>query len=86
MTTIYVTHDQVEAMAVSDRLTVMDRGSIVRFAPPQSIYAAPANAFVARFFGGFSLVSGTAHNDRFAVHEDGKLLSFCNGPSRVNPL
>ncbi|TCL69438.1 ABC transporter ATP-binding protein [Rhizobium sp. BK251] len=75
MTAVYVTHDQVEAMAVSDRLAVMDRGSIVQFATPQSIYAAPVNAFVARFLGGFSLISGTAHENHFAVCGDGKRLN-----------
>lgn len=67
ITAVYVTHDQVEAMAVSDRLAVMDSGSIVQFAAPQDIYAAPANAFVARFLGGFSLIHGTARELRFAV-------------------
>ena len=60
ITAVYVTHDQIEAMAVADRLAVMDRGSIVQFAPPQEIYETPANPFVARFLGGFSLISGTA--------------------------
>jgi ABC-type Fe3+/spermidine/putrescine transport system ATPase subunit len=79
MTAVYVTHDQVEAMAVSDRLAVMDRGSIVQFAPPQLIYASPANAFVARFLGGFSLISGTACDDRFSVAGNGNTLSHSSG-------
>lgn len=79
MTAVYVTHDQVEAMAVSDRLAVMDHGSIVQFASPQSIYAAPANAFVARFLGGFSLISGTANDDRFSVAANGATLAHSSG-------
>ncbi|WP_018898073.1 ABC transporter ATP-binding protein [Rhizobium sp. 2MFCol3.1] len=79
MTAVYVTHDQVEAMAVSDRLAVMDHGSIVQFAAPQSIYAAPANAFVARFLGGFSLISGTASDDRFSVAANGATLNHSSG-------
>jgi len=79
MTAVYVTHDQVEAMSVSDRLAVMDRGSIVQFAPPQSIYAAPANAFVARFLGGFSLISGMASDDRFSVAGGRNTLSHSSG-------
>jgi ABC-type Fe3+/spermidine/putrescine transport system ATPase subunit len=75
MTAVYVTHDQVEAMAVSDRLAVMDRGSIIQFASPQSIYAAPANAFVARFLGGFSLINGIASGDRFNVSANGNSLN-----------
>ncbi len=79
MTAVYVTHDQVEAMAVSDRLAVMDRGSIVQFATPQAIYAAPANAFVARFLGGFSLISGMARDNRFAVGGSGSILNHSSG-------
>ncbi|MBB4171575.1 ABC transporter ATP-binding protein [Rhizobium sp. BK068] len=75
ITALYVTHDQVEAMAVSDRLAVMDSGSIVQFAAPQDIYAAPANAFVARFLGGFSLIRGTARELRFAVGNNGAILN-----------
>jgi ABC-type sugar transport system ATPase subunit len=75
MTAVYVTHDQVEAMAVSDRLAVMDRGAIVQFAEPQAIYAAPANAFVARFLGGFSLIAGMAQESHFAVSGNGGVLS-----------
>src|SRR4051794_33829841 len=50
-TTIYVTHDQVEAMTLSDRVAVMRRGRLQQFAPPQEVYARPANAFVAGFIG-----------------------------------
>jgi ABC-type sugar transport system ATPase subunit len=54
ITALYVTHDQAEAMAVSDRLAVMDHGVIAQFAPPQEIYEAPANPFVASSFWGAS--------------------------------
>jgi multiple sugar transport system ATP-binding protein len=51
ITTIYVTHDQVEAMTMSDRVAVMRSGKLQQFAPPQEIYARPANAFVGGFIG-----------------------------------
>jgi multiple sugar transport system ATP-binding protein len=51
ITTIYVTHDQVEAMTMSDRVAVMRDGKLQQFAPPQEIYARPANAFVGGFIG-----------------------------------
>ena len=51
ITTIYVTHDQVEAMTMSDRVAVMRRGKLQQFAPPQEVYARPANAFVGGFIG-----------------------------------
>jgi multiple sugar transport system ATP-binding protein len=51
ITTIYVTHDQVEAMTLSDRVAVMRSGRLQQFAPPQEVYARPANAFVGGFIG-----------------------------------
>ncbi len=50
-TTIYVTHDQVEAMGLADRVAVMQEGSIIQYAPPMEIYAEPASTFVAGFIG-----------------------------------
>jgi multiple sugar transport system ATP-binding protein len=51
VTTIYVTHDQEEALALSDRIAVFDRGRIQQCAAPQAIYDKPANLFVAEFIG-----------------------------------
>jgi iron(III) transport system ATP-binding protein len=51
MTTLYVTHDQSEAMALSDRVVVMDRGRIQQVGAPEEIYRYPANRTVAGFFG-----------------------------------
>src|SRR5262249_23287790 len=55
ITTIYVTHDQVEAMTMSDRVAVMRSGTLQQFAPPQEVYARPANAFVGGFIGSPSM-------------------------------
>jgi iron(III) transport system ATP-binding protein len=51
ITTVYVTHDQEEAMAVSDRIAVMDSGVIQQVGVPKAIYQRPANMFVANFIG-----------------------------------
>jgi multiple sugar transport system ATP-binding protein len=51
VTTIYVTHDQVEAMTMGDRVAVMRRGKLQQVAPPEELYARPANVFVAGFIG-----------------------------------
>jgi ABC-type sugar transport system ATPase subunit len=51
VTAIYVTHDQAEAMALADRIAVMDRGKIVQMAPPLEVYNRPATTFVANFLG-----------------------------------
>jgi multiple sugar transport system ATP-binding protein len=50
-TTVYVTHDQVEAMSMADKIAVMSKGVIEQFGPPQEIYARPASMFVADFIG-----------------------------------
>jgi len=56
ITTVFVTHDQTEAMAISSRLAVMNRGRIVQAGTPEEIYRAPADAFVARFIGQANLL------------------------------
>jgi multiple sugar transport system ATP-binding protein len=55
VTTIYVTHDQVEAMTIGDRVAVMRGGELLQFAEPQEIYDRPANLFVAGFIGSPSM-------------------------------
>jgi sn-glycerol 3-phosphate transport system ATP-binding protein len=50
-TSIYVTHDQVEAMTLGDRVAVMNQGQLLQLGTPQEIYASPANVFVASFIG-----------------------------------
>ena len=51
VTTLYVTHDQVEAMTMGDRVAVMKNGRLMQCAPPQELYDDPANVFVAGFIG-----------------------------------
>ena len=58
ITTVYVTHDQEEAMAVSDRIAVMNLGEIQQIGTPQAIYQRPANLFVASFIGRTNLLKG----------------------------
>jgi iron(III) transport system ATP-binding protein len=58
VTTIYVTHDQEEAMSVSDMVVVMNEGHIVSIASPQDIYDRPETVFVASFVGGSNLLHG----------------------------
>ncbi|WP_374016041.1 ABC transporter ATP-binding protein [Paenibacillus thiaminolyticus] len=59
ITTVYVTHDQEEAMAVSDRIAVMKSGIIQHLGTPQEIYQRPANVFVATFIGRTNIIEGS---------------------------
>ena len=68
ITTIYVTHDQEEALAVSDRIAVMYNGVCQQLDIPDVIYRQPANRFVATFMGKMNLWEGTL------AHEDGQRL------------
>ena len=63
MTTISVTHDQEEAMAISDRIAVMKDGVIQQQGKPEDIYNEPKNAFVADFIGDSNIVDGVMHRD-----------------------
>jgi len=58
ITSVYVTHDQAEAMVISDRIAVMDSGNIVQIGTAQEIYIKPANRFVADFIGTMNFMSG----------------------------
>jgi len=59
ITSIYVTHDQAEALVMSDRVVVMNEGLIQQIDNPEEIYAHPANAFVANFIGVANLMEGS---------------------------
>ena len=60
LTMVYVTHDQAEAMALSDRIVVMDSGRVVQIAVPEDLWFQPASASVAHFLGGSNALSATA--------------------------
>lgn len=67
ITTVFVTHDQEEALAVSDRIAVMDAGRIDQIDTPEELYLRPATAHVAAFIGLSSIVSGVAAGDTVTV-------------------
>src|SRR5580693_4224797 len=62
-TTVYVTHDQSEAMTTADVVAVMNGGHIEQLGSPEDIYDRPRSEFVARFIGGSNILSGTARDD-----------------------
>ena len=63
ITFIYVTHDQEEALTMSDTIVVMDKGSIQQIGTPEDIYNEPKNAFVADFIGESNIIDGTMPED-----------------------
>lgn len=79
ITTIFVTHDQSEALSLSDSIAVMDKGSIVQLGSPLEIYDTPATSFVADFIGTSNFFHGTvARTDSTATVirlSDGQLLT-----------
>ncbi|MDG4880608.1 ABC transporter ATP-binding protein [Mesorhizobium sp. WSM4884] len=72
-TFVMVTHDQTEALSISDRIVVMDKGRIEQIAPPATLYDRPATKFVASFIGTMNLLQS-----RF-VGRDGERLRFAAG-------
>ena len=82
ITTVYVTHDQIEAMTLADRVAIMDRGRIQQLGPPDEIYNHPRNLFVAGFVGSpaMNLVEGEVAENRFRV--DGAALAPVAAPPR----
>ena len=67
ITTVFVTHDQEEALAVSDRIAVMNAGTIEQIGTPEQLYTTPSTAGVAAFVGLSSVVSGVAEGDHVVV-------------------
>jgi len=64
ITTIFVTHDQTEALTMSDRIAVFDQGMCIQVGTPHEIYADPVNAFVANFIGDTNLIKATIENSK----------------------
>jgi iron(III) transport system ATP-binding protein len=80
LTTVFVTHDQDEAMQMSDRILVMNEGRIQQIATPEDVYRRPANRFVASFLGRCNLLSGTVRarrpNGTYEIALAGERLSL----------
>ena len=74
ITTVYVTHDQTEALTLSDRIAVVDRGRILQVGPPTEIYLRPQSEFVARFVGSTNMLYGKAAPAASPQAGEGKVL------------
>ncbi|MDW3049242.1 ATP-binding cassette domain-containing protein [Vibrio sp. Vb1554] len=73
LTTIFVTHDQEEAMIMSDRIFLMNKGEIVQAGTPEAIYTHPANEFVAGFMGHYNLVDANKAKQLFNIDTEWKV-------------
>lgn len=73
LTTIFVTHDQDEAMIMSDRIFLMNKGAIIQSDTAENIYTQPASEFVARFMGNYNLVEADRANALLGINLQGTL-------------
>ncbi len=69
VTTIFVTHDQEEAMEVSDRIVIFSKGNLEQIGSPREVYEQPANEFVARFIGVMNVIELTVENGAARLNE-----------------
>lgn len=92
ITFIFVTHDQEEALTMSDRIAVFNEGKIEQVGPPSEVYERPASSFVAGFVGTSNLIGGelakriTGSDQMFSVRPEKIYLSFANDNSRDDML
>ncbi|MEE8333759.1 MAG: ABC transporter ATP-binding protein [Alphaproteobacteria bacterium] len=87
ITTIYVTHDQTEAMTMSDRVAVFNEGKIEQIAPPLEMYLRPATHFVGNFIGDSNFFEATVEDvatGRLGVSQLGEMLANCTDPGLAN--
>lgn len=82
ITFIYVTHDQEEALTMSDKIVVMNHGEIQQIGTPEDIYNEPKNEFVARFIGESNIIEGTMKDDYLVCFDDTDYRCVDKGFSR----
>ena len=83
MTFVFVTHDQEEAMVMSDRIAVLNGGKIQQVGTPQEVYEAPANRFVASFMGHDNLFDVSVQDGRHVETALGQLIAESSRPGKV---
>ncbi|MCG1054799.1 sulfate ABC transporter ATP-binding protein [Mycetohabitans sp. B5] len=75
ISTIFVTHDQEEALEVADRIVVLNRGRVEQIGSPQDVYDHPGSAFVYEFLGAANRLSGTLGEQGFVTHGEGARIA-----------
>ena len=84
LTAVYVTHDQEEALAVSDRIVVMDKGRIAQVGTPSDLYEHPASPFIADFIGDANLIRGTVAQGQFTAPGMALPVTGPDGPATLS--
>jgi putative spermidine/putrescine transport system ATP-binding protein len=84
ITTLFVTHDQEEALAVADRVAVMRDGSVEQIGTPEELYTAPVSSFVANFVGLSNQIPATVRGNIVVIH--GEELKLINEPQPDGPV
>ena len=79
ITFIFVTHDQEEALTMSDKIVVMNAGEIQQIGTPTEIYRTPVNEFVAKFIGETNIIDGVMLEDDLVMFEDKKFACRARG-------
>ena len=79
ITFVFVTHDQEEALTMSDKIVVMNAGEIQQIGTPTEIYRKPVNEFVAKFIGETNIIDGTVVDDEHVIFEDKKFECDARG-------
>jgi putative spermidine/putrescine transport system ATP-binding protein len=82
ITTVYVTHDQTEALTMSDRVAVFDDGRIQQLAPPDELYEKPQNSFVAQFIGENNTLLGRISKIKGEVPRSRSTMARSSTPCR----
>ncbi len=87
ITTIFVTHDQEEALTLSDRIGILKDGRLIQEGPPQEVYHAPIDRFTAAFLGDANFLDGTAEGQGLRLG-DGSLIAWPKGavPRAMHPV
>ncbi|MBK1468065.1 ABC transporter ATP-binding protein [Parvimonas parva] len=85
ITVVYVTHDQIEAMTMSDRIILINKGVVQQIGTPEEIYRNPANPFVANFVGRVNFIKGVVKDGFVEISNTGKKLPY-DGDKKGNVI
>lgn len=83
ITSVYVTHDQSEALTLSDRMAVMNKGHIMQEGKPEQVYTDPENTFTAEFIGHYNIFSSREFSEIFSVETEDDIKKYAVLPENI---